>query len=381
MSIEKTPRPVTAEPMTATYLNKKGIALGLPINGTFELTSRCNFNCRMCYIHNSNSDELMKNEIPAEKLIALAKEARDMGMMFLLLTGGEPMLRRDFTDIYTEIVKMGVLVSVNTNASLYNEEIRATFNKYPPSRINVTLYGGSEDTYRDLCGNASFEKVRENLISMKGDGLQVRLNVMLTPYNCGDMEKISAIADSIGLQTKASSYMYPPVRRDGCVGKNEARFSPEEAGEVIARWNALRDTEEMTLRQAQLIRERKNACLTETCTDPEQEGVSCRAGRSSFWLTWDGKMLPCGTMDTEPSYPFRTGFETAWREVRERTAKIRLPKECAGCPDRQNCSVCASSCKCETGAFDGKPECVCAMIRSMKEETVKIADNIRKTEK
>ena len=369
-------RPVNGEPLMSKYLNGRGIELGLPVSGTFELTSRCNFDCRMCYVHNSNSAELEKKELDADTWLSIASDARDMGLMFLLLTGGEPFLRRDFPYIYTELVKMGLLVSINTNASLYSPELRELFNGYPPSRINVTLYGGSEETYRSLCGNASFGKVQENLVSMKNDGLQVRLNVSLTPFNVGDMEKIDVISREIGLQAKASAYMYPPVRIGGEVGHNCARFAPEDAGEAIARWNFLRDTEEITRRKAELITQNKNAELNDSCTDPEQEGVSCRAGRSSFWMTWDGRMLPCGTMDVESAFPLKDGFAAAWEEVRRRTAEIRLPVECSACPHRVNCSVCASSCKGETGRFDGRPEYICRMMKSMRASTVRFADGL-----
>lgn len=372
MTNGKTVRPDAAEPRLSTYLHSRGVRLGLPVSGTFELTARCNFDCRMCYVHLKNHQELLQKELTADQWLSLASDARDMGMMFLLLTGGEPFLREDFPYLYTELIKMGIMVSINTNASLYNAGLRELFNKYPPTRVNVTLYGGSEDTYRNLCGNASFEKVVDNLQSMKADGLQVRLNVSLTPYNVGDMEKIDAISREIGLQTKAASYMYPPVRVNGEIGRNMARFAAEEAGAAMAKWNALRDTKEMYLQRAERLKAYQDV-QADSCVDVEQEGVLCRAGRSSFWLTWDGRMLPCGTMDIEASYPLRDGFAAAWQQMRERTAAIRLPAECSACVNRGSCGVCASICKCETGKFDGKPDYMCTMMHSLREKTLAMA--------
>ncbi len=378
MTNKEVKRPLSDEPITVRYLNSRGIAAGLPVSGNFELTARCNFNCKMCYIHKSNAPEFEKGELSADEWLGIASDARDKGLIFLLLTGGEPLIRRDFPQIYTELVKMGIVVSINTNASLYGGEIRELFNRYPPSRFNVTLYGGSEETYERLCGNASFAKVTENLRTMKSDGQQVRLNVTLSRYNVGDMEKINAIANEIGLHTKTSAYLYPPVRRGGEIGYNEARFTPEEAGRVITRWSRIHDSDDILIRRAQMLRENQAADIVDNCSEPssEGEGVKCRAGRSSFWLTWDGRMLPCGTMDVEPSYPLRDGFGKAWEEVRARTAAIRLPVECSTCADRDNCSVCASICKCETGRFDCKPEYICGMVRSMREGAIAMADEI-----
>lgn len=378
MSDGKVVRPNAGEPKLVTYLNRRGVALGLPIGGTFELTARCNFDCRMCYVHQKNVAELLPRELTADQWLSLASDARDRGMTFLLLTGGEPTLRSDFARIYTELIRMGILVSINTNGSTYGGELRELFRKYPPVRLNVTLYGGSEETYSELCGNASFGRVVSNLRSMRADGLQVRLNVTLTPYNVGDMEKIDEISRDIGLQAKTTAYMYPPVRVTGETGSNAARFDAAEAGRVFAKWNFLRDTREDFLRRADLMQKRLDAGVADNCVDELGEGVMCRAGRSAFWMTWDGVMLPCGTM---PPYedapkPLEVGFDEAWNRTRAYTAAIRLPHECAVCPDRQNCSVCASICRCETGRFDGRSDYICALTKSRREETIRLAHTL-----
>lgn len=370
-------RPTSDEPAIASYLNRKGCALGLPINGTFELTARCNFDCKMCYVHlKKDIEELRKKELTTDQWLSIASEARDMGMIFLLLTGGEPFLREDFATIYTELIKMGMIISINTNASLYNEEIRDLFRKYRPTRINATLYGGSEETYEKLCGNASYERVVKNLVSMKEDNLPVRLNVSLTPYNIQDMERIHALSREMQLWAKGTSYMYPPVRVTGEVGCNHARFEAEEAGRILARWNRLQDNDEMFRVRAERIRNHQMARELDSCVDVEQEGVMCRAGRSSFWATWDGRLLPCGTMDIEPSNLLTDGFAKAWQDVRERTAKILLPKECANCAYRPNCGVCAASCKCETGEFGKAPEYMCRMTKTMCGEVLRMAEQL-----
>ena len=371
-------RVLQTEPLISSYLNRKACGLGLPVGGSFELTARCNFNCKMCYVHLSESEQArLGRELTADEWLSLASDARDMGLIFLLLTGGEPFLRGDFVCIYEQLVKMGLVISVNTNAYLYNSELRKLFKKYPPSRLNVTLYGGSDETYERLCGRALFGRVKQNLRSMCADGLPVRLNVSLTPQNAGDMEAIDAISRELKLQAKAASYMYPPVRLGGAAGENAARFSAEQAGRAMARWNMLRDTREAFIERARRIREHQAGGISENCAHPEQEGVSCRAGRSSFWLTWDGRMTPCGTMDIQPSFPLRDGFASAWEEVRARTAAIRLPSECAACKMRKNCGVCAAVCKCETGRFDGKPEYLCAMSKSLAECVLETADKMQ----
>lgn len=65
---------------------------GIPLSGTFELTPVCNFSCRMCYVRKT-AEEVRNSSRPMrtlEQWLALAREARDAGMLYLLLTGGEP---------------------------------------------------------------------------------------------------------------------------------------------------------------------------------------------------------------------------------------------------------------------------------------------------
>lgn len=362
------------EPITSQHLNALGCKLGLPVSGTFELTARCNFNCRMCYVHLKDEAGLLKKrELTADEWLDIARQARDKGLLFLLLTGGEPLIRDDFAYLYEELAKMGFMLSVNTNASLYNDKISELFRRYPPCRVNVTLYGGSEATYRALCGNASFEKVMHNLERMRTEGINLRLNVSLTPYNAADMKLIAAAAEKLGLRAKVSAYMHPPVRVSGTIGENAARFTPEEAGKVIASWYSLTDDDE-TFKNRTLGILRGIAAEEEApCAEPEGSAVSCRAGRSSFWITWEGKILPCGTMNAEGVSLREKSFEQGWENVMSYTGAIRLPPECTVCRYRATCGVCASVCRSETGSFGIKPEYLCAMTKAKVREMSRIA--------
>ena len=126
-----------------------------PLSGTFEITARCNLSCEMCYVRidHKRMKELGGKERTTEEWIDMARQARDAGTISLLLTGGEPMLRPDFCEIYEEIAKMGFILTLYTNATMITPEIMKVLKKYPPHIIGITIYGASEDTYRRVCGN------------------------------------------------------------------------------------------------------------------------------------------------------------------------------------------------------------------------------------
>ena len=114
----------------STYMMQKAGRNGIPVNGTFELTSRCNFNCRMCYVHGqTDMDRLKEKELSARQWLNIAEEAREQGLLFLLLTGGEAMLREDFISLYERLAVMGFRLVINTNGSLFTREIEECFHR------------------------------------------------------------------------------------------------------------------------------------------------------------------------------------------------------------------------------------------------------------
>ncbi|MBQ8813362.1 MAG: radical SAM protein [Lachnospiraceae bacterium] len=393
----------STEPYLSTYLHSKGRKLGLPIAGNFELTARCNFNCPMCYVHMTEEQvRAAGKELTAEQWISIAREARDRGMIFVLLTGGEPLMRRDFFEIYRGMKKLGLLISINSNGFLLQGEILERFLQDPPARFNISLYGGSDETYEQMCGRPAYQQVKENIRRLRAAGVEVTVNLSITPYNRQDLAQIYADAVELDVNVKSSSYMYPQVRVNGEQFGCGNRLTAEEAAQCSVEWDLLRfSEEEFALRARNMERVIAKSCagrdadgwaddsgektaecaenkdgqmdeIRDGCPVESDEGVRCRAGSTSFWMTWDGRMLPCGMMTTPVVYPLKVGFGAAWEELRDRTAEIRTPLKCAGCAYRDVCGVCAAVCFTETGRFDGVPHYVCektvAQVRITGEE-------------
>ena len=357
------------EPQISRYLHGRGLRLGLPVGGNFELTARCNFDCPMCYVHLKQEDiDAQGRELTARQWIDLAQKARDAGMVFVLLTGGEPFVRKDFFEIYHAMKQMGLLISINSNGSMLSGEIRRRLMEDPPFRINVSLYGGSRETYCRMCGQPAYDRVVENVAALKAAGIDVRLNVSVTPYNRQDLAAICQKAEELGVHVKLASYMYPSVRVNGGQYGAGDRLSPEAAAEAAVEWDTLRMEPEVFAQRAEAMHA---LSLTEEreCGADLDEGVGCRAGRTTFWMTWDGRMTPCGMMPDPVTHPLETGFDAAWRRLREQTEQLRMPGKCGTCPKRGGCPVCAAVCVTETGRFDGVPEYVCAMTDAVFEKT------------
>ena len=346
------------------YLHIKASQMLLPLTGTFELTPVCNFSCRMCYVRKTQKQvqESLRRILTLEDWLRIARQAKEAGTLYMLLTGGEPMLWPDFWKLYEELVDMGFLVSINSNGSLIDEEAIARFRRRPPRRVNITLYGGRDDTYRSLCGaEGVFSKVDRAIRGLREAGIAVKLNCSMTPYNVADLEWIVDYAENLGLGLALVTYMFPPVRRDATmIGVND-RFTAEEAAEHymhFLRYSRDRDTYQQLLRGI-LDGAAEPLGLEEGCVDPLDGKIRCRAGKASYWITWDGWLQPCGMMPEPKVDVLQMSFGDGWKQTCELAAALRLSGVCDQCPDNQICHSCAAVAYTETGSVSGIPKYLC----------------------
>ena len=167
----------------------------IPISGTFELTPRCNFNCKMCYVHLLEKDiPKYGKELSAKKWIDIAKQAKEAGTTWLCITGGEPLLHPEFEEIYTQLSKMGFFITLQTNASLI-PKYQKLFENYPPRSIKITLYGSNNETYKKVCQiDNGFTKVHQSIQLLKKMNIPIQLVSTITKQNLDDIKKMAFYA-------------------------------------------------------------------------------------------------------------------------------------------------------------------------------------------
>lgn len=354
-------------------ISRQCASLGIPVSGIFELTPRCNLRCKMCYVRLTPEEmRPIGNELSTGQWISIAQQAKEAGTLFLLLTGGEPTLRKDFCQLYEQIAQMGFSISVNTNGTLLSPAIRELWKKYPPAMVNITLYGTCKEDYQRLCGDgAAFDRVSDALNWLISQGILVHLNTTIAPDNADRWLQLEEFAASLGLDLRMTTYCFPPARRMGSGSCNEfSRISAEDAADLICR---------DMIYQHGLPFVQKVAATLSAPPQMECEGIGetiqCMAGRAQYWMTWDGRMTPCGMLPEPVAYPVQNGFLPAWKELTAQTAQIRLCPDCVNCADKDTCMNCAAVMFTETGKFDGKPEYMCTLNRTYRKLIRKLAEN------
>lgn len=358
-------------PLT-TYLTAKARRARIPLSGTFELSPVCNLDCKMCYVRKT-AGEVAAHDRPIltlEQWKQIADDAYNAGMLFLLLTGGEPFLWPDFRALYTYLIDKGFALSINTNGTLITDATVAWLREKPPVRLNITLYGASDEAYERLCGvKGMYTRVRENIDRLLAAGISVKLNASMTPYNVADMAGIVEFARERDLLVEAATYMFPPIRRDAEAVGQADRFTPEQAALYSLEYRRL------TMKPEEYRQYLTHASqgtvpplgLDESCVDPIDGQIRCQAGFSSFWITWDGWMTPCGMMPEPKADIAGLGFGEAWKQTVRSGEEIRLSGLCRECPDKELCHSCAAMAVAETGTPGGVPRYLCQMARSIRQ--------------
>ena len=348
-----------------------------PANGSIELLPLCNMNCAMCYVRLSREEMEKKGRMrTADEWLEIGRQMQKSGVLFLLLTGGEPLLFPEFKKVYLGLREMGMILTINTNGTLIDEEWAAFFGAHRPRRINITLYGTEEETYRDLCHYpGGFEKTIRAIRLLREHGVDVKVGGSLTKENAKDLDKILDMEEKLQVPVRIDTYMMPAERERSAPFDMQARLNPEDAAR--ARVHALKREmgPELFL---QYVRQSIEQAEREQTEPAAPRPVTCMAGNCSFTINWQGEMRPCVIM-TEPAISvFEVGFEKAWQYIVEETDKIFLNSRCSVCRLRHLCRTCAAAALLEEGSYDSVPEYLCRYaeesLRLLKMEQEEMED-------
>lgn len=306
----------------------------IPTGGMLELTPRCTLDCAMCYVHLTNEQMSGKRELNGDEWIRIIDEAYEAGMVSLLLTGGECLLHKDFKKIYLHVKSLPIFVSVNTNGTLITDEYIEFFRVNPPRRIQISLYGNSEECYERVTGHRMYERVKANILKLRDAGLNVQVAITPCKY------LVDEVVDIVDLLRKEKIYyLINPALCD----------ANDDTGRSIESFNISIEQEiEMfsKLRNRYGIQEYNNTPVT---TLPElmedngsvQHRIPCGAGRASFAVSWDGKIRPCVWLSDVQADLLTVPFAEAWKVINEGVMTHLIPIECAQCRYRKVCFECS----------------------------------------
>lgn len=362
----------------ATKVEKRLVAKAtmarVPITASFELTPCCNLQCDMCFISMKHAE--MKAHGGLKDLdfwLRIAAELKEMGTLFILLTGGEPLLYPHFKELYRSLREMGFILTLNTNGTCIDEEVVQLFQENRPRRVNVTLYGASRETYETLCHRADgFDRCMNGLTLLTKCGIDTKLNVSIVKENLHDFEEILAIGDRFGIPSVVNGYMFPcsrSIRKQ--IGVIESRLEAEDGGRIDAL--AMRHTKGAGFYDTIPVMLEE---LEQVVPDDRPFRLTCRAGSSSAWITWQGVMTPCVMMEYPAVSLEQLSVRQAWNEIGRMCGLLLPHDDCKGCKLRSLCQVCYASAMLEKQHY-GTVDYLCRFTKS-ELNTLKILTDEKK---
>lgn len=352
------------------YMNKlEKMPVRYPINATLELTLRCNLKCKMCmFRHGDEADSrLMKGELSSAQWEDLIKEMFDAGVLNILITGGEPLLRKDFCEIYESMYRRGFIITVYTNATLITEKVMETFRRCPPHRIGITIYGASNETYERLCGSRDgFDRAIEGARALSTLPSEIEFRTTVVKDNRDETKAVSdIIKQEFDLPVTHSTTVFQGVR-GGCMPIAECRLSPEENVDLLVERTLERVRELFPPERRDQIGlkpiDAKQYCASEK---NKFTLLGCQGGMNSFTITWDGKLLGCQMLDCFSTDAVKNGFLKAWEEWPNTVHLPEVDPTCTACPYITFCQVCPAVRMAECGNLSGRPEYVCQITKAL----------------
>lgn len=329
----------------------------IPINGSLELLPLCNMNCDMCYVRLDREEMEQQGRLrTADDWITVGQQMKEAGVLFLLLTGGEPLLFPDFKRLYLELRNMGFILTINTNGTLINEEWAAFFGKYIPRRINITLYGADAKEYERLCHYPNgFERTIQGIRLLRKEKVDVKVSCSITRENRDSLKRMFKIGEELGVPVHIDPYMMSVVRERKRPFSEQTRVMPEAAASASLEVLKLQFPEDIIGQYVAQTIER-----VEDPTFPRGDGhISCLAGNCSFTINWQGEMRPCVVMSDPSVSVFERGFSEAWSEICKGVQNIKISPKCVTCKYKPICKICAAASLSETGSYDGIPDYLC----------------------
>ena len=168
-------------------IHGKVVAKRVPVGGMIELTLRCNLKCAHCYVVYDPS----KKEMTYEQICHILNEITEAGCLWLTITGGDPLIRDDFLDIYTYAKKCGLIITLLTNGTLITPGIADYLKEWPPFAVEITLNGITKETYERVTRlPGSFDRCMKGIQLLLERNIPLRLKTTITTLNKHELWKI-----------------------------------------------------------------------------------------------------------------------------------------------------------------------------------------------
>lgn len=327
----------------------------IPIEGQVRLTYRCNYHCIHCYCAPYNNARNEKKELKFLHWQDILNQTYELGGIFLTITGGEPLLHKDFLKIYNYARNKGFLVTIFTNGFFLDDGMINHLVKNPPFNIEITLNGITKKTYESITQVAnSFEKVIGVIKKLVANNLPLALKTNGLRENKNEILKIKGFTERLLGKGKYSfdSYLTPSL--DGSFEPVKHRLTAEEILEIEDQ-----DSDMVAQRKQELRR----LCSLQR---PDEYLYHCNSWTTNYLIDPYGLLQFChltrkySTDLTKES--FKKGFYKIFPELLKE--RYKSDSKCVSCKYKDYCFHCPARANLETGNEEAPVEYFCQLAKA-----------------
>ena len=322
----------------------------VPFSGSLALTHRCNLRCVHCYAKEDPfRQDIRDAELTTDQWLAIMADIKAAGCLYLLLTGGEPLLREDFPEIYTFAKRNGFLVTVFSNGTLVSDRIVELFRELPPRLVEISLYGATAGTHDRITGiPGSFSQTMQGIKKLLARGIHVRLKSMLMTLNLDGFAAIEELAHDLGVKFRLDAAIFPKLAGDRT--PIDLRVSPRQA---VA----------LEMADPERAREWRDFYERFKIIPSGNKVFACNAGKTTFHVDPDGRLFPCLIARSRNYSLVQGNFQEGWNGeialIREE--EVNDDYRCADCDKKSICGFCPGFFGLENGESQVPSDYLCAL--------------------
>ena len=177
----------------------------IPLQVSMELTYRCNLSCKHCYV-----DCRPKDELALEEVKDILDQLRAEGALYLLFTGGEILVRKDFFAIADYAKEKGFIVMLLTNGTLISPAVAKRIAEIHPLTVRISIYGATAATHEAVTGKpGSFEASVQGASLLQAKGVFVSFEMILLDSNIHESGDARCLAEKMGLHLQFGYELTP----------------------------------------------------------------------------------------------------------------------------------------------------------------------------
>lgn len=324
--------------------------LSMPLTAQLEITDFCNHRCIHCYNLDSKIENRPIRKVSDKTVIACAQKLIDNGIFAVIVTGGEPLIKRELTKkVITLFRENNIRVSLNSNITLFDDDF-ITFLKQVKVGVLTSCPSAIPTSFEKLVGIDNYAKFEENIKKLVAMDVRCTVNMVVTKENLCEIRATAERMKQLGCR----SFAVTPMGLNMDYPRLDLLLNIKEVQSVIA---DLLWAEETFGLKVDVLEALPKCVFSEKILSEKHSFLNrkCQAGRTAIAVSCNGDVRPCAHNSTSYGNILQEDLKTVWANMKDWRSSQYVPQECMECTWLNRCNGgCRTSAKTISNEWNGK---------------------------